>query len=538
MDTQETSEPALETADHSETPTESGYVQDLDFRSGVIAGQMPHHMAIVAAVQGYAPPAIDEFTYIDLCCGDGTTTNAIAALYPQAEVIGIDFNARHIDAAWGMAQACGIENARFIEADLTTLDPATLPAAEYIGINGAYSWLGEEGEAAVNTLLAQCLKPGGLFYVEYTSLPGKVSVQPLWGLIQSLTPKREGETSRDRAKRGLALTEALAKRGMTYLAAHRPAGNGARSYIQGAKQDEYRIDHFAHNAMADGFRPKYFTEMADAMEAAGLGFAGRTELALNEIEFSVPPAQVPTFQDYRGDGRTTELLKDYIRNEQQRRDVFVKSAEPDREAADAWLDTHLRLHARMPANAVKRAITTMGNHTIPLRGPAFEGLINAAGDGVAELPAITEATNLAPERIRRAALRLLATNQFFACRDALQPAAAEAESITLPGAVNRTLLERADERLVGCQLISPVTGGPALPLSPTEVVLIKAVLDAGSFDEAPERAVERLADEKRPLQGPRGRKSARDLTAEECREILEAFRGRKLINMQRIGIAG
>jgi SAM-dependent methyltransferase len=520
-------------------PEQDGfYVQDLDFRSGINASQSPLWIALTAAVGGFPPPDLGQpFTYCDLGCGDGTTVNALAELYPHARFIGVDFNAGHVATGRETARACGLENVQFEQAAFSEM-AGRLPACDIVATNGIYAWLPEKEVRAVRALLQEILRPGGLFYVEYTSLPGKISVQPLWSLIQHLVPQREGEDVRERAQRGLDLTEALAKRGMAYLQAHRPAANGAQSYIRGRRRDPYRVDHFAHNAMASGFRPRYFAEMYDEMAAAGLIYAGRTELARNEVELCVPPAQVPTLQDYKGDVRTCETLKDYVRNEQQRRDVFVKDGVKDEAAAASWLDG-IGLLSRMPARNVRRGIPTMGNQTVPLRGPAFEGIIAAAETDAVTTAQVAEERGLPLDRVRRAAVRLIATNQFFVCRGAIDtdgPEPGTVESIQMPSATNRRTLRLAAERLTQNQLISAVTGGPAIPVSPIEAVLLQATIDAGGFMGAAAEAKRRLAEETRPLASPSGQKPANALTEAELDEVLQAMRGQKLLNMLRLGI--
>ncbi|MBB4285547.1 class I SAM-dependent methyltransferase [Roseospira goensis] len=516
------------------------YVQDVDFRSGVVGVQSPMSMALTAAVGGVVPPDPSAaFTYCDLGCGDGTTVNAFAELYPHATFVGIDFNPGHIRTAQETAAACGLDNVRFVQArfsDLANLDD--LPVFDFIGMNGIYAWLEEDEAQAARRFVGDHLRAGGLFYVEYTCLPGKVSVQPLWKLIQTLTPPRPGEDSRERARRGLDLTEALAKRGMAYLAAHRPAANGAQGYIRGRKVDEYRVDHFAHNAMASGFRPRYVTDMFAEMASVGLTYAARSELALNDLELSVPAAQVPTFQDYRDDVGTVELLKDYIRNEQQRHDVFVKDGAPDRAAADAWLDAVPRLMLRMPADGVTRHIQAPGNARIPLRGPAYDALITAVDAKAQTVADVAAASGQPVERVRRAAVRLLASHQMVACRTgAIEPVPepGTVAGLTIPGRMNRRTLRLAAERLLGNQLVSPVTGTASIPVSPLEAVLLQAVVDVGVAD-APPAARDRLASETRPLPGPGGQKPARDITADDLNEVLGAMRGRKLYNMLRLGI--
>jgi SAM-dependent methyltransferase len=517
------------------------YVQDVDFRSGINGQQSPLWMAITAAVGGIVPPAVDgAFTYCDLGCGDGTTVNALAELYPQATFYGVDFNAGHIATARETAAHCGLDNVQFIQAPFRELARHDLPAFDFVGMNGIYAWLEDAEVRAARAFLKDRLRPGGLFYVEYTSLPGKVSVQPLWSLIQWLVPPKEGEDSRERARRGLDLTEALAKRGMAYLNAHRPAANGAQSYVRGRKQDSYRVDHFAHNAMASGFRPRYFTEMADEMAEAGLTYAGRTELARNEIQLCVPPAQVPTFQDFKDDVRAVELLKDYIRNEQQRHDVFAKDAEPDRAAADAWLDRNLALAARTPPSGVRRAIATMGNHRVPLRGPAYEAVIEAAERGGATPEQVAQSSGVPLERVRRAAVRLLASNQFIPCRREVRPDVpdvAEIGGLAVTGEINRRTLSLAVERLTQNQLTSPVAGGPAIPVSAIEAVILQGVTETGAFDRGLEQAQATLADRTARLPVPSGRKPAKDISRDELQQVLDAMRGRKIHNMLRWRIA-
>lgn len=515
--------------------SEGFYAADVDFRSGIVGYQTPLLMSTVAAINGYVPPDLEsEFVYCDLGCGDGTTLNALAETYSQGIFFGIDFNAGHIATARRVAEEAGLSNVRFIESSFSDLKVQELPEFDFVGMNGIYSWLEGAEVKAVRDFLNKKLKPGGLFYVEYLSLPGKISVQPLWSLIQQLVPREEGQDSSERARKGLDLTENLAKRGMAYLNAHRPAASGAQSYIRGRKKDPYREDHFAHNALASGFKPRYFTEMYEEMASVGLGFAGRCELRFNEIEFSVNPAQVPTFQDYKHDLKTVELLKDYIRNEQQRHDVFVKEGTPEPEQANAWLDHHLYLLSRMPAAGVQRFITTMGNHRLPLRGPAFEAVIQAADKGVVTPREVAEAQDLPFERVRKAALRLLYTNQFFQCRNRFEtsvPDPKEMSGIAMPGAINNRTLALACERLTQNQLISPLTGGPAIAISAVEAVLLKAVLENKGFEGAAEKATELLAEETRPLPTVKGRKKGKEIRSEELDEVLQAMLGRKMVNM-------
>lgn len=518
----------------------STYTDDVDFRSNIVAAQSPLSMSTVAAVSGFVPPDFDSgFLYCDLGCGDGTTLNALAELYPNGSFTGIDLNASHIQSARDTAAEFGLSNVKFVETSFSDLDLTLLPEFDFIGMSGIYSWLEANEAQAVRAFLESRLKPGGLLFVDYTSLPGKISIQPFWALIKTLVPEHESQTSAERARKGLDLTAILAKRGMKYLSAHRNAASGVRSYLHRRHQDPYTEDHFAHNALAVGFRPRYFTEIYDEMASVGLQYAGRCELQLNEIELSVNPAQVPTFQDYKHDVRIVETLKDYIRNEQKRNDIFVKSAKPEPETADNWLDRNLYLLGRMLPTNVVRKINTLGNQHVPLRGPAYEAVISAAGQGVVTPLEVANEKGLPLERVRKAAIRLLASNQFFQCRHRIEIGNPDLQMMTgieIPSPVNRRTLSLVSKRFSQNQLISPHTGGTAVPVSPMEAVMLNAITEAGGFEGAAENARDFLATETRLLPTMTGQKKAMDITVEELGEVLRAMRGRKMVNMIRLGI--
>ena len=72
-------------------------------------------------------PIEKEFSYCELGCGFGVTTNGLAQLFPQGQFTGIDFNEKHIDAAHELAEESGISNVDFKALDFNELAAANLP---------------------------------------------------------------------------------------------------------------------------------------------------------------------------------------------------------------------------------------------------------------------------------------------------------------------------------------------------------------------------------------------------------------------------
>lgn len=523
----------VDTASYSDS--DEFYVQDIAFRSGVVPHQTPLVMATAAAMGGFSPPAVDgSFVYCDLGCGDGTTLCTLASVNARARFLGVDFNAGHIQEGRKTARELGLTNVTFIHSGFEDLHEHDLPMFDFVAMNGIYAWLEKKPLTGVWDFLQKRLRSGGLFYVEYTTLPGMAAVPPLWKLIQTLVPAGS-MSSRERAEKGLAMLEILAKRGMAYLAANQRAAQAARFYVSGIKKDPDLVDHFIHNAMASGFRPRYFQEMNREMNGIGLVFAGRTELGLNDVELAVPPAQVPTFRDIREPVMRQTLL-DYIRNEQNRRDVFIKEAAADPEGAGVFLLEKLRLLGRNSPDDMQRTIPVMGRHQVGMRGPLYDSLFPAFEQG--PVPAGSVHTPEAPgQRLFKAVARLISSGQFFLCLYR-PPKLSQQESIEHPvvtPAVNAWLLSRAARDLRGVCLVSELTGGSAMVFSPVEVLLLSLAAEHG-FSSSVQMALKTLEGETRELPTLHGRIPASRIKREDLQAVLEKLKGRKMTNMVRLGI--
>lgn len=520
-----------------ETSGDSGfYADDVPFRSGVVAEQAPLRMAYVAALNGFDPPRPDGgFRYCDLGCGDGTTLNALASVYPEAEFFGIDFNARHIADARETADAAGLENVRYVQASFTEAGRHDLPAFDFVGMNGIYAWLDKDVLPSVHSFLSDHLKPGGLFAVEYLCMPGMIAIVPMWHLVQALVPS-DGGSSHDRATRGLRVLEELAGGGMAYLAKHETARRAVANYVRRWRTKPGWIEHFAHNALASGFRPRFFNEMAEEMAAAGLAFAGRLDVALNDPELCVPVKQLGLLRGIE-DRPTRELLMDFIRNERNRRDLFVMWGEPDSGAARDFLLNEVRFLARSPGQAVAPALALPGGRQTPLTGPGYDSLI-AGFDGVARtLREIELPEPVSDDTLITAAFRLFATGRYFLCGEAVDeaPPAEIPPRIEMPMAVNRRLQTMAMESLAMPYLMAHATGGPAIQLGPLEAFVIDGWMQAG-YEGAVAEARASLAGRQESVRVNGQERPLSSISEAELGHVRRQMEHVKIRNMLRLGI--
>ena len=180
----------------------------------------PEWLDYVALTKGVMPPA-GAWRYLELGCGQGYGLTLLAALYPDHDFLGIDFNPVHITHARSLATAAGLKNVRFEEADFLAVAeswPADWGKFDYITAHGIYSWLSHEVCEAIVTAIDRAATPGALIYLSYNTLPAWISSYPiqhlmrLWQTTDSLESVKAIETGISRLQ---ALTEAQA--GMTKL---------------------------------------------------------------------------------------------------------------------------------------------------------------------------------------------------------------------------------------------------------------------------------------------------------------------------------
>lgn len=504
------------------------YVQDIEFRSAVVPAQTPLNMCLSSALAGYVPISPDSnFSYCDICCGDGTTLNALASLNRDSLFYGIDFNPLHIKKARETAQKLGLSNVTYIEASIADVNPEDFPMFDFITINGAYSWLDESIKQKVLAFVSSRLKDRGLFYVEYMALPGRVAISPLWKLIQMLVPPDKFTSSKERGKRGLYLLRLLARRGMFFLQANPPAARAAQFYLTQSKTDEYYIDHFVHNALASGFRPMFFYEMYEDIKKHGLSYIGSVDPSLNDLDTSVPPSQIPTFFEIT-EPEMVETVKDFIRNTMDRRDLFSKNPTPSLPQAIEFLKEKVKIFPSIPITELRRVLNIIGGHKLPLKGPIFDKFFSLLEQG-RDFITLDMLSEFPEKQLLKALIKILATNEYtvsFSEPDKFDENYIS-RKLSLNEQMNAILLEEAVASFWGTVLISTATKGAAVHLSPVDAIILKTLIEKGKTNLT-DLVAEGLSKIEKPVQTQTGMKNVNTLRREEIDQFIEVFLRRRL----------
>ena len=93
-----------------------GYVLEVNYTSGFYGELSPLKLGLATLIKSIQPPdSSREFTYCELACGQGFTTNILAATYPHAQFYANDFNPSHIATARDLAAKAGMKNILFFD---------------------------------------------------------------------------------------------------------------------------------------------------------------------------------------------------------------------------------------------------------------------------------------------------------------------------------------------------------------------------------------------------------------------------------------
>jgi SAM-dependent methyltransferase len=476
-----------------------GYVTDIDYTWGAYEVQNPRNLAALTVLAGLEPPDLAApFTYLDLGCGNGLTVSLLAAAYPQARFLGVDLNPRHVENARGFAAAAGLTNVTFVAASFHEALALDLPACDFVALHGVYTWVPRAVREDVLALLRALVKPDGLAYIAYNSMPGWAALEPMRRLMNVYASVVPGTTV-EKAVNALAYLRLLQKNGAAYFA-DSPAAQKMLDML-----GELSPSYLAHEYFNEAWEPVYFGQMADDTARAGLGYLGSLPLWFNMLELVIPHELQPIFRT-APDRIAFESHKDFVTNQRFRVDVFTRRALPPPGPPRRDGLRRLRILGTVPLERQERKLR-FPHFTMDLDHPVYEPLMRLATQAARtgeELLALPELAGFGAAAVLEAMQFALISHQFEVVRD--QPRALPERfppriRLVVPAAAHA--LETFWRTESGIPIVSPVTGGI------TKVQLVEAILLRGHVAGVAEAGraawlVEQLDAIGRRLNGPDG----------------------------------
>lgn len=298
-----------------------GYVADLTYSHGYYHELSPSFIRFFLLLNGYANASQGgSFNYCELGFGQGVSANLHAAAMPRGRFVGTDFNPDHALFAQNLSAEAGVP-AQWVALGFEEMLDADLPQFDFITLHGVWSWIDSAARHAVVEFIRRRLKVGGAVYLSYNIMPGWSAEKPLRDLLWLHTEHAgaAGGSTVARIRGALAFAEQLRQSKAGYF----EQNSKASQMLDDMLRDDIHV--VAHEYFNRSWFLSYFADLAQTLEAAGLGFAcslHRSDL-VGEVRARLTASQIAEV-DLSVSLR--ETASDFILNRRFRRDVFVRGA--------------------------------------------------------------------------------------------------------------------------------------------------------------------------------------------------------------------
>ncbi|HEY5929910.1 MAG TPA: class I SAM-dependent methyltransferase, partial [Burkholderiales bacterium] len=296
-----------------------GYVVDVGYTDGFYPELAPALLGFATLLGGAAPSDFDRpFTYYELGCGNGYSTNLLAAANPLGKFIGVDFNPGHIRNGRRLAAEGGVGNVEFLEKSFADLAGMELDDADCIAMHGVWSWVGAAHRRLIVEFIDRHLRPEGLVYVSYNSLPGVSQIEPLRRLLADHARRGAGPLP-GRIGQSVSFANRLKAAGAEFFRTS-PIAESRLASIMGQE-----TGYLAHEYYNEHWASFYHTDVSSELARAGLRYAASASLVDNFDQLTLSPAAIALVAEIIDPG-TRETVRDFARNKAFRKDLFVRSA--------------------------------------------------------------------------------------------------------------------------------------------------------------------------------------------------------------------
>lgn len=337
----------------------AGYVTDIEYTYGYYPELNPLHARFALINAGIVPPRV--VNACELGFGQGMSVNIHGAASPVVWY-GTDFNPAQAGFARELAEISGSGTRLFDDSFAEFAARTDLPDFEFIALHGIWSWISDENRAVLVDFIRRKLKAGGVLYLSYNTMPGWAGFAPMRHLLAEHAEVMGGngagvvnriEEAMDFANRLLATNPAYRQTVPRAIERLEQMKTADRHYL-------------AHEYFNKNWQPLHFSTVADQLADAKMQF-GCSANVLDHIDaLNLRPDQ-QEFMRTIPDADFRETVRDFMVNQQFRRDYWVKGARKLGEGEKTALLRQERVVLRVPR----------GDVTLKVRGLLGEADMNA-----------------------------------------------------------------------------------------------------------------------------------------------------------------
>lgn len=501
-----------------------GYVTGIEYTIGFFHELTPENLRFALLQHGLAAPR-GKVSYLELGAGYGLTSNLIAAVNPDVEVVAVDFNPAHISHARALAEKAGTRNVTFLERSFEELSrDDSLQSFDYIVLHGVYSWISEANRGYIRDIVRRNLKPGGVVYVSYNAYPGWSSGATLQRVLRDGGALGGGDVTKQIVQ-GAQLLNRLKDLNAGFFAAN----PGAASRLEDLQKRP--LSYLAHEYMNSDWDAFFFSDVAKAFGEAKVVYAGQANIAAQTdlLNFTDEQRQ---FLGSIPDPIFREVARDVILNTSFRRDIYLRGASAlSRPVQKEIWDKQRFVLLRDPAEVPRKLGARVGE--VSLNTEVYDPVLVALARGPQTLAELTQDADVARLTWEQVAEAVHLLSLLGVVHLAL-PAEGEAERTERARAFNLALVERIKAGDSIQVLASPITGS-GIGLDGLSQILFAAHV-AGAEDKAA-FVRQQLKEKGHTLMKDGAPIEDEAQAAEHLKGAIEGFEKETLKVLQRAGIA-
>lgn len=297
----------------------------------------PDNLAVVARLLGLDPVPLDGARVLEIGCADGGNLVPMAERHPGASFVGLDLTPALLERAAAYADAAGVRNVRWVQADIA--DPELdLGPFDYIVVHGVFSWISDDTRAAMLRRIAEWLSPRGLATISYNVWPGWSLRAPMRGMLTWHADRAAAPEDRLRRARGLAgWLSSLPKN-------NRLLGRAMRGEL--AQVEDMPDWYLFHEHLAQDNQPMWFHEFARMAATAQLAYVGDADFA-DMVPVDLPAEVQDGLEALAYDRVSYEQYLDFARERAFRRSILAPAATAADYAVSSERLTGLHVGARI-----------------------------------------------------------------------------------------------------------------------------------------------------------------------------------------------
>jgi SAM-dependent methyltransferase len=433
------------------TEWNAGYVTDVNYTYGYYGELNPLRCRLPLLLAGRHAPKIENAC--ELGFGQGLSVSIHAAAQPGINWYGTDFNPSQAAFASEMVRLAGADAKLYDEAFSEFCNRQDLPEFDFIGLHGIWTWISDSNRGVLVDFIRRKLRPGGVLYISYNTLPGWSTFAPLRHLM-----KRHADVMGAPGQGILGKTDAALGFIDQFLALEPVYAKNNPGAIERLKQIKGQDrQYLAHEYMNRDWHPMYFADIENWLTDAKVGFATSAHTLDNLHELNATPAQSEFLRNVP-DVSLRETMRDYCTGQQFRRDYWIRGARS------------LVGHEQFAALREERVVLTNAGADLPktVRGvlgeaslldniyqPIYELLLDHKPHTILELETHVASKGVSLAQLSSALSVLFGLGVVQSAAPAQDYSKAKARCLALNRAIARRSLSSGDI----ISFASPVTGG-------------------------------------------------------------------------------